>query len=636
MKTLFSVLFYGFVLWFWGSICYGIWKSVGEAKKDEEKRTEEAKKRAADEAKRRTEEAKNRAEKAKKWAEEERQNKINDYRHDLISRILKTFQQTGLDTIPLRDIEQYCADVVDHSKSDNDIWKSVWDTITHKCKLDAKSMANRERAQKMGERLVVYKDTLAKRHAKALDTAEIEAILNDTSPDPVAAEHELVLAWRVYTIEREQQIVRGQFHVGSTQDEIASASRFLQSRGIVFHVSNVKGVAHIKAQILATIAQDISADDAKWSAAEASDNKLKVKLRAQYYGSKPPPIPLDEPDPARDEYAEGNVQWGNDKLKYQFDKHYGSTIDHEIRIMLNEHKDYWVKHPNESYDDSLLNQIFDFSVYGGNYGLGSLFAAWKKYLELRILLDSPGEDKTRNSDARRNLPIKFPHEHPNAREIAESHIRKIIREDILSDIENIARREKESAQRQREFRRKRSQKLREAFIRKVHNLYGQEILDMISQADIELYCCEIIDHHMSEADAWYSVLTKYEFDGNTNSCLYFIRQGDAIKIGITDSLDRRLAQIKTSASGSCTIENVVYTHHGMRLERKLHQCLSQYRSHLEWFHLPEDIERMLLAAKSTNDIERTLKNIAAGKLDNGLGVVSGQRDIELPSGSTII
>lgn len=614
MKTLFTVLLFGFALWFWGSIIYA-------AKKESEKRTEEAKKRA-EEAKQRAEEDKKRAaEEDKKWAEkckkrlqDEHLKKIHDYRDSLVSRVLKTFGQEGLNAIPKEDIDRHCLAFVDHRKSDNDTWKSVWDTITHNCKVDARSKANREKAQKIGERLIAYKDSLVKRQAKVLDTAELETILNDTSSASLAAEHELVLAWRVYTIEREQQICRGQLHVGSTQEEIKSARLFRQSRAIIFDVSNPEGVSKIKAQITSVLANDILSDDVKWSAREAADEALKARLRVQYYGSKPPPIPLNEPDPARDEYAESNLRWMNNKQQYQFNKHYGSVIDNAIVEMLNEHRDYWIKHPDDPYDDRALQHIFDFSVYGGNYGLGSLFILWRRYMELRTLFGH-SEDKEYNSDANRNLPIKWPHSHPNARDIVEAHIRKVIREDILTDIANNVRSEKEAIQRREEYRRKRSHELRDEFIRKIRGLYGQSILEMIAQVDIENYCLEILDHRKSQEDAWFSVLAKYDFDGNTRSCLYFIRQGDAIKIGITDSLERRFAQIKTSASDACKIESVVYTHHGRRMEQKLHKALAPYNTHLEWFQLPTEIENMLFAAKTINELERVLRDINKGKGD---------------------
>ena len=132
---------------------------------------------------------------------------------------------------------------------------------------------------------------------------------------------------------------------------------------------------------------------------------------------------------------------------------------------------------------------------------------------------------------------------------------------------------------------------------------------MISNQDIDRYSLGIVDHRESEEDLWYSILKKYDFDQNTNSCLYFVRQGDAIKIGITDNLSQRFAQIKTSAAFRCKVENVVYTQHGRVLERKLHQALSRFNTHLEWFVLPPGIEKMLFAAKSVGDIENVLMQI---------------------------
>ena len=68
-------------------------------------------------------------------------------------------------------------------------------------------------------------------------------------------------------------------------------------------------------------------------------------------------------------------------------------------------------------------------------------------------------------------------------------------------------------------------------------------------------------------------------------------------------LDSRFAQIKTSAAYPCEIANVVYTHFGFLMEQKLHQRLSQFNSHLEWFILPAEVEERLFKAKSLSDIE---------------------------------
>jgi hypothetical protein len=159
-------------------------------------------------------------------------------------------------------------------------------------------------------------------------------------------------------------------------------------------------------------------------------------------------------------------------------------------------------------------------------------------------------------------------------------------------------------------------------------MFGQEVLDMISSEDVDHYTLGIVDRRESEEDLWYSILKRYDFDQNTSSCLYFIRQENAIKIGITDDLDGRFAQIKTSAALPCRIENVVYTHHGKTLERKLHQALARYNSHLEWFVLPSRIEEMLFAAKSVGDIENVLAWIIGEQCDD---VPQNKSDPSTPS-----
>lgn len=148
--------------------------------------------------------------------------------------------------------------------------------------------------------------------------------------------------------------------------------------------------------------------------------------------------------------------------------------------------------------------------------------------------------------------------------------------------------------------------IRTEFLSRTVEKYGEDVLSVISPSDITKYCIDV-EAGGDEDDLWYSVLEKYDFDQTTDSCLYFIKQGTATKIGITDSLDSRFAQIKTSAALPCEIANVVYTHCGYHTEQKLHQRLSQFNSHLEWFVLPPEIEDRLFKAKSLNEIEDFLK-----------------------------
>ena len=494
-----------------------------------------------------------------------------------------------------------------------------------------KMKPERERAQRIGSRLILYKDSVAKPQLEVLGPGHLQAILSDTSSEPLAAEQELVMAWRYYALEREQQIAFGEFKICSSPDEIDAAKWFSRAKTIVFDPVNVRGVACLQSEIVATIEQDALVDAIKWQALQAEDEKQLKTLGALWKPNQPSEMDTDEDAKKRKEFAEGSLRWCKSKCENQFRKYFGNRIDNTIRAMLEEHRDYWAQHPTEPYDDRALNAIFDFSLYGGNYGLGSLFGAWDRYLEHRIdalgiyrrepFKTSTDEEKTLNREERRKRPIEWPHSHPNAREIIESHIRAIIREDIVADIPKWERHKrnvedaKKRAQELREDAKKRAQELRleriqehrDAFISRVRNMFGQQVLEMISNEDIERYALGIVDRREIEGDLWYSILNNYDFEQNTNSCLYFIRQGDAIKIGITDQLDRRFAQIKTSASVACEIENVVYTHQGRELERKLHQALASYNSHLEWFVLPPNIEDMLFVAKSVKDIENVLR-----------------------------
>lgn len=478
----------------------------------------------------------------------------------------------------------------------------------------------------MGSCLISHKDSLAKNRLEVFDPAHFQAILNDTSPDPLAAEQELVMALRFYTQEREQQIGCGAFRSCSSEEESLAARRFTLSKTIIFDRANVRGVASIRSQIVETIAQDVIVDAIRWEAISKQDDELKNKIRAMYeYASATVPIPLETLDPDREKFVEGNLQWCKSKSEGQFRKYYGDRIEMAMCEMLEEHRNYWAQHPADTYDDRALDHIFAFSIYGGNYGLGSLFRAWGRYLEQRVANRnapfgaSTEEERAVDKEVRRKLPIEWPHSNPNAREICEVHIRKIIREDIIADIpkgERHARDIENSKKRQQERRLERIQELRDEFISKVINMFWQQFLRVISTDDIDRYSFGIVDRRERKEDLWYSILAKYQFDGLTKSCVYFIRQGNAIKIGITDELERRFAQIKTSAPAACRIENVIYTHHGRKLERKLHKALVLYNSHLEWFVLPPNIENMLFSAKSVEDIESVL------------GVISGKNSVE--------
>jgi hypothetical protein len=109
------------------------------------------------------------------------------------------------------------------------------------------------------------------------------------------------------------------------------------------------------------------------------------------------------------------------------------------------------------------------------------------------------------------------------------------------------------------------------FILKTVEKYGENVLNTISLSDIATYCIDV-EAGGDEYDLWYSVLQKYDLDQTTDSCLYFIKQGTATKIGITNSLNSRFSQIKTSAAFPCKMMNVVYTHTPRKIESALLQA----------------------------------------------------------------
>ena len=213
------------------------------------------------------------------------------------------------------------------------------------------------------------------------------------------------------------------------------------------------------------------------------------------------------------------------------------------------------------------------------------------------------EQKTKKNFSTRLKEFEEKYKKPFVRkELLRDDIKIVIVEHVVEDGRRLAAWEADSEERSSQVR----DEIWTEFVSKTVAKYGEHVLGVISPADITKYCIDV-EAGGDEDDLWYSVLEKYDFDQTTDSCLYFIKQGTATKIGITDSLDSRFSQIKTSAAFPCKIANVVYTHFGYKVEQKLHQRLSQFNSHLEWFVLPLEIEDRLFKAKSLNDIEEFLK-----------------------------
>lgn len=220
-----------------------------------------------------------------------------------------------------------------------------------------------------------------------------------------------------------------------------------------------------------------------------------------------------------------------------------------------------------------------------------------KYHMNEIVTQETGKDwQTRQTE------FEYKHSKSSVRkELLRDNIKIVLSAHIREDGKRLAAWEAGSQERSRKVR----AEIRNEFVARTTEKYGESVLGAINPSDIANYCLEV-EAGGDEDDLWYSLLSKYEFDQATDSCLYFIKQGLATKIGITDSLDVRFAQIKTSAAFPCKIANVVYTHFGYELEQTLHQRLRRFNSHLEWFVLPPEIEARLFKAKSRNEIEEFL------------------------------
>jgi hypothetical protein len=216
----------------------------------------------------------------------------------------------------------------------------------------------------------------------------------------------------------------------------------------------------------------------------------------------------------------------------------------------------------------------------------------------KIVTQETGKDwQTRRTE------IEYKHGKSGVRkELLKSSMKIVLFAHIREDGKRLALWEAGSETRSSQVR----AEIRAEFISRTTKKYGESVLGAINPSDISNYCLEV-EAGGNEDFLWNSVLKKYDFDQTTDSCLYFIKQGPATKIGITDSLDSRFAQIKTSAAFPCEIANVVYTHFGYELEQTLHQRLRRFNSHLEWFVLPPEIEARLFSVKSRNEIEVFLK-----------------------------
>ncbi len=74
-------------------------------------------------------------------------------------------------------------------------------------------------------------------------------------------------------------------------------------------------------------------------------------------------------------------------------------------------------------------------------------------------------------------------------------------------------------------------------------------------------------------------------------CVYFIRAGDAVKIGRTDSIQRRRDELQIGCPIVLTVVRTIITDVGAVLEAKLHGLYSHKHIHGEWYELDaQDIE----------------------------------------------
>lgn len=86
--------------------------------------------------------------------------------------------------------------------------------------------------------------------------------------------------------------------------------------------------------------------------------------------------------------------------------------------------------------------------------------------------------------------------------------------------------------------------------------------------------------------------------------IYFLKSGSHIKIGITNNLRQRFENIGTYTPYPPTLENCITTDRASELENLLHKTLEKYNTHREWFLLPTDIETLVLALNSPDEVIR--------------------------------
>jgi hypothetical protein len=73
--------------------------------------------------------------------------------------------------------------------------------------------------------------------------------------------------------------------------------------------------------------------------------------------------------------------------------------------------------------------------------------------------------------------------------------------------------------------------------------------------------------------------------------VYFIAAGDAIKIGYSTDVHKRIADLRTGAATEATL--IEYVRAGRDVERELHTILASERIRGEWFNASDKTEELM-------------------------------------------
>jgi hypothetical protein len=76
--------------------------------------------------------------------------------------------------------------------------------------------------------------------------------------------------------------------------------------------------------------------------------------------------------------------------------------------------------------------------------------------------------------------------------------------------------------------------------------------------------------------------------------IYLLRAGQSVKIGVSRSVPKRVAQLQSASAQKIEIVNSWPTQRAYEVERYVHQVLGDYRDHGEWFNLQPQIAAMTI------------------------------------------